>query len=264
LVTALAALVAGWRRLSPLDRIALVAVVPGFLLVGSWSVKTIRYVLPLVPPMILAAGALVARLTQRARSDRSERSGLARRAVAGVIVGWTVAYGVAFTLMFTEPDPRTRAARFIAERAEPGDSVVLGLEASYTAPLAEDAAKVGVVSAIPSIETSRLWEGLPAPPMVAAHLEARLARARFLVVDDFYLRRGLHPEARERAPEQHTFYEALLAGRTGYERVATFRPEPALGPLRWDERDDEILAVCFDHCPVSVWERRGDFDNPLF
>jgi hypothetical protein len=90
-----------------------------------------------------------------------------------------------------------------------------------------------------------------------------LGDARYLVVGEFYLRRGLHPEARERARDQARFYRALLEGETGYQLVASFPRAPCLGPLCWDESDAEILAVSFDHMPVYVYERRQEYRSPF-
>jgi hypothetical protein len=87
-------------------------------------------------------------------------------------------------------------------------------------------------------------------------VEATLRGARFVVVDGFYLRRAMHPEAAWRAPEQARFYRALMSGELDFEVVADFPREPRLGTFRWDESDAEILAVAFDHLPMMVLERR--------
>jgi len=116
---------------------------------------------------------------------------------------------------------------------------------------------------MPRLRVLRLFAHQELGAAVAPHLEATLGHARFLVISDWMLRRALHPQAPARAPEHARFYQALLHGRTGFTEVARFDRRPTLGPLVWDERDEEQLAVCFDHCPVRIYERTGDFVAPL-
>lgn len=244
------------RRREDAARIALAAALPTFLLIGPWGVKTIRYAMPIVPGLLLAAGVFCARALAR--------GGALARTLAVLAIALGLARGLALTAMFWHPDPRVLAGRWLLDRAHPGDVVVVGPEASYTAPLGTNDDGVGVERPAPEgLRIRRLWQARPEGRAVAAHLDAMLHDARFLVVGDFYLRRGLHPEARERAPTQARFYRALVGGDTGFELVATFPRAPCLGPLCWDEENAEILAVAFDHMPVRIYERRGPYRSPF-
>ena len=263
-IAAVIALLVGVRRLSATDRIGLAAALPILLLVGPWGVKTIRYVIPMVPALLLLTGSMLARWSlARARGQPWHRR-LGRRAAAALVLAWTAAYGLAFTLMFLSPDPRLSAARWIADHARPGDVVVVDREGAYTAPLGDDQDGVGVNPRVrPAVTIHRLWWGSPPQAEVGAHLEGALSNARFLVVGDFYERRGLSADAAEKAPAQHAFYTDLREGRTGFVRVRSFRPVPALGPVRWPEEEAEILSVCFDHMGIDIYERRAPLGNPV-
>lgn len=242
-----------WRRDAVAARVALLAALPTFLLVGPWGVKTIRYVLPVVPGLLLGAGAWCARAWDR---------GALARALVVLVIAAGCARGLAFTAMFREDDPRVLAGRWLLEHAERGDVVVVGPEGSYTAPLGTNDDGVGREGGpIPGLRIRRIWQGRPAD--VPAHVDAMLRDARFVVVGEVYLRRALHPEASWRARDQARFYRALFDGETGFERVATFAREPRLGPLVWDEHDAEVFAVAFDHMPVYVFERRGEYVSPF-
>ncbi|WP_236606412.1 ArnT family glycosyltransferase [Sandaracinus amylolyticus] len=242
-----------WRRDGEGARIALLAALPTFLLVGPWGVKTIRYAIPVVPGLLLGAGLWCARAWDR---------GAWRRALVALVIAAGLARGIAFTAMFWEPDPRALAGRWLLDHAERGDIVVLGPEASYSAPLGGNEDGVGVDRPpMPGLRVRRMWQSRPAD--VPAHVDSLLRDARFVVVDEFYLRRGTHPEARWRARDQSRFYRALFDGDTGFELVATFAREPRLGPIVWDESDAEMLAVAFDHMPVYVFERRGEYRTPF-
>lgn len=293
-VAAYVALARGLRRRSGLDRIVFWSVVPPLLLVGGFAVATLRYVLPAVPGLILGAASLLSHpvaWSAPAAASRSRLPTWAQRPsvrsatdaglalVSGLVVAFTCARGAAYAWMFDEPDPRVLAGRYLAEHAQPGDVVVLEPEGSYTAVLNDDYDLVGRVDldgaaaatgtaprfldrAVPSptdLRVRRLFTGRPGDEALAAHLEATLRRARFVVVGDWYHRRALHPSAVTRAPLQRAFYADLFAGRSGFRVAARFAREPRFPDTdwgyRWDEADEEALSVCFDHMPVTIFER---------
>lgn len=250
LLAALVGLGTALRRGHDAERIALAAALPTFLVVGSWGVKTIRYEVPLLPGLVLAAGLFLGRAWRR-----GER---ARRAMVAVALGATTAWGLAYTLALTRVDPRIAAGRWIRDHAGAGDVVVVEPEASYTAVVGE---RLGVTPRTPPVRT--LWRAQPGEAEVRGHVDRLLADARYLVIGDWYRRRGAHPHAHERAAPQAAFYRAVFEGRTGYELVATFESTPRLGPLVFDERGAEALSVCFDHMPVWIFERRGPYRSPF-
>lgn len=249
---ALVALARGVRRLDAVGLIALAYAVPTYVLVGGWTVKALRYVLPMVPGLVLALAALAAAWTTRPRGLR--RVGAAVAVAATV---WTAVYGIAFGAMFAEPDSRVAAARWLARHARPGDVVVLEPEPSYTAPLGGNRGMVGRDPALRvPVQARYLWERRPeGDAAVERHLARRLRGARFLVLGDFYVRRATHPAARTLAPAQRRFYEAVRGGDAGWRRVATFRRTPRLGPIGFPEDDAEILSVSFDHTGLEIYER---------
>lgn len=255
LLAALVSMASVLRRRAPvLDRLALVLFLPTYLFVGAWGTLTIRHILPAVPAATLGAASLL---------GRGLRSRVGLGVVSMAALGWALLYGVAWSAMFVDDDPRLLASRWLSEHVEANDVVVLDPEAHYTAPIAENEEEIGYPPwDMPAMRARRLWAGSPLGAAVPPHLFRTLHDARFLVVGDWYRRRAMHPSAMERAPEQARFYRALFAETTGFVRVATFDREPTLGPLRWDESDAEALSVAFDHMPVWIFERRGEWTPP--
>lgn len=244
------------------------ALLPTALFVSGWTVLTIRYALPLTPAVLLSAGAVLAQLvrgehafTIAAQRVRPGRWGLA---LAALVVALALARGLAWTLMFAEEDPRALASRWIAAHAADGDVVVTEADLPYTAPLGASDEQAGRPPwALPELRVRRLFAGNELGSAVPPHLRATLGDARFLVVSEWLLRRATSEAAERRAGTHARFYRALLAGQTGFTEVARFEREPRLGPLVWDESGEEQLAVCFDHCPVRIFERTGPFRSPL-
>jgi hypothetical protein len=241
-----------------------VALVPTTLLVSRWTVLTIRYALPLTPVFILSASLVIAALL--ARSGWGWKRVSLRHvtlALAAVVLTASLARGLAWTWMFTEPDPRAQASRWLAEHAHEGDLVLLEGDLPYTAPVGSANESQGALPwSMPHILTRRILSDGFTGTNARRHLERDLRGGRYLVISEWIYRRALHPAAARQYPEIHHFYRDLFAGQTGYVEVARFQPQPRLGPLVWDESEEEQLAVCFDHPPVYIFERQGEFHLP--
>lgn len=245
----------------PLRFALLLITIVNFLWIADAHAKTIRYAVPMLIPLVLLAVLLL--------EDAMSRLGRVAGALAAAFLISSAAYGLAFSAMFFDADSRTGAARYVTEHVESGDAVVVGPDTPYTAPFNRNELNVGRMelgnglSPPPGVRIRRLFQGNPLGDALTSHLNSTLSTARFLLIDDYYRAKIEHPWAESMAPNHVAFLRALDAGQTGFERVATFRREPTLGPLVWDESDDEILARFFDHVGVEVWERTGQFENPL-
>lgn len=251
LLAAIGGLLSSARRTAWPARVALALSLPTFLFVGEWGVKTIRYSTPIFYALCLAAALGLETLARRGR-----RSWLGSLLIGLTLIS-TIAWGGAYTWTMTKEDPRVAAGRWLASQIEADDIIALEPETAYSAVWGDrpEAFRAGQVV--------YLWRTNPEQAEISSHLQERLSVARYLVVGDWYRRRATHPRAPARAPGQAIFYEALFAGTTGFELVATFDNTPSIGPLRFDERGAEALSVCFDHMPVWIFERRGPYQSPF-
>lgn len=104
LVLIVAGFAAAILRRRPGDLMLLAFAVPYYLLIGVASVKFARYTLPLFPPLLLWAGALLA-----------EREKVRRVAAgAGVVAAlYALVFSLALDETMTRPDTRDRAAAFL-------------------------------------------------------------------------------------------------------------------------------------------------------
>lgn len=239
-LAAVAALGLGWRWRRPEDRMAWLAVLPTFVLVGGWAVQTVRYCLPAFPALVLVVGALVAR-------HRSRRW---RWAAVVMVVLPTTVLGLAFAWTFTRPDPRILAAEYLADQVERGDVIVLELEGAYTAPLNTRGSFLGWREdlQVPGVVVRRLWSRPTADP--EADAVRVLDGARFVAVSDWY-RHRVHAPLEERGHAR--FYDALRNGELGFERVAVF--PSGQRPMLGDPLDRDPMLTCFDRCGVEIWRR---------
>ncbi|MCX7808621.1 MAG: glycosyltransferase family 39 protein, partial [Deltaproteobacteria bacterium] len=88
--------------------------VPTALLVSTWTVQTIRYAIPLLPPLLVGAACVLSRTTW------VQATALPSSTLAILVLIPSILRGLAWTFMFFEEDPRTLASRWIASHAQNG------------------------------------------------------------------------------------------------------------------------------------------------
>lgn len=227
----------------------LLFLLPSFLALATAERKFVRYVIPLLPPLIvLGAGALSDLSRIRGRGVRALAAGAALATVAGA-----AGSSIAHLGLFTAPDSRDRAADWLRSHAGPADLVALGADPwYYTPPLHPSAGSVKVLLPFggppvwdrPGGEGLALWQGdrfrvlaprsvPPQGPLPVEELRRR--RPRYVVLTDYETE---DPERIRRADPgfRHGILDLLEALAAEYVLAAEFRPRPALGPLRWWSR----------------------------
>ncbi len=270
---ALVALATKHRSLRAIALLGALWTLPTLALVSTFGVRTVRYVLPAAPGLLVMAAALLATLfdwtrppvvSRIAPQASKARPAWQRSAAALALVALLVPFslrGIAYAQVFSEDDARSRAASYVLERAAPGDIVVMDPEASYAAPLGRNRENEGYLDGPrPRLRERLLWARRPANEVAEVHAEHLLRGARFVVIGEWYLRRAEHPEAPLRAPGQSSFYARLRAGELGFHLAERFDATPRLpgGLLSFDESWAEPMSVCFDHPSIEVYERDSE------
>ena len=172
-LTALAAYAGLLRGLIPgrrrfLDQLAWAGALPTLLFVGGFAVGTIRYLLPALPALILAASSFVASPLGEPSPGAAQwrrRVGVALTLACVLsVTAWTGLRAVAYVAMFRELDPRVLAGRYLAAHAAPGDTVALDLEGSYSAVLNERYDLLGRVEPEFPSNHAGVWADRAVPP----------------------------------------------------------------------------------------------------
>lgn len=240
IVAALVALRRRGRRAVP----ALLFLAGYAALVFFWHAKFIRYLAPMLGPMLVLAGWMLARIA----------GGFGARTARGLGVlsaGGALVWGLSFAAMYQAEDPRLQSWLWLAPRLADGD--ILLIEPVETGPPFPEPPPAG------AFETRIL------PLMEPTGLDKRLALAVLLAEGDWMListRRhsGVLPRMRIRFPAMCGYYDALFGGRLGWEVVARFRRRApilnAVEPAGWAE---ETFSV-FDHPRPMVLRRVETFE----
>ncbi len=250
---ALLALVArGWRTAAGRQWLVLVGGALGyFLFFGRFHDKYIRYTLPLVPPLALAAAHALL-LPARWPAGRALSA-----ALIVVVAGWTGIYGLAFTDgVYGQPDPRLQASHWLQTHVPSGTTISREQFDVYFPIYPTTDRPLG---SPPWFRTESLqWYEDDSPGKVQ-RIAAQLARSDYQIVASRSVYRPSldHPEL---FAANARFYRALFAGAAGWREVARWQPYPQLGPWRWPAPAPEETFEVFDHPTVLVYARDPAFD----
>lgn len=226
----------------------------------------IRYVVPLAPPLAIAAGALSADLL---RSTRWRVVGLAATAV---VVATTAIWALAYMNIFRQPDSRLAASQWLLQNV-PRDSAILVEPSHNTPPMGSylsdvDFHKDYVVWGPPRgpgerhdyyhLYTFDVYRTLYNPwsdENRRRYIESRLALGEWIVMDDTFLQQYQHlPESTHAVVKQH--YRDLFASRLGFKLVKTFKVYPSLFGWTINDDDAELTFRSFDHPRIFIFRRQ--------
>jgi 4-amino-4-deoxy-L-arabinose transferase-like glycosyltransferase len=213
-----------------------------FLLIGSWYIKFMRYLLPIIPFLCLAAGELLARLLSRPR--------LRPLGIFAAFAAFLPAavFSLALLRVYAVPHTKTRASEWVYANIPAGATIAT----DHSIPLGER-------NALPRIHREEyldfayLFDHPLSPEERARYLEEKTSRADYIVLSE-ETREYFSPAAKS-YPVEWKFLDDLFSGRGDFDLVQTFRTYPGLG--RWEIRDDgaELSWRFFDHPVIYVFRK---------
>jgi hypothetical protein len=251
------------------DRAALVVAsyaVFYFAIASQTTTPYMRYLLPAVPALAVAAAALSADLL--ARTDAWRRRGVIASAV---VLATTWLWALAYTNVHRREDVRVQASTFIDRRLPDGAPVLV--EPSHNIP------PMGSYRADPqffteyvgwgatTVRTDRyrlhtldvyrhLYDGPISPEAKRQYIRDRLALVDYIVMDDTFEEFYEHLHGPEHAPVRE-YYRDLFAGRLGFGLMRRFKVHPSLFGVEIPDERAEMTFSLFDHPTIYVFKRQA-------
>jgi 4-amino-4-deoxy-L-arabinose transferase-like glycosyltransferase len=228
------------RASQPAILLLLLWVAPYFILTGSFYVKFMRYMQPIVPFLILFGAAMLLDGGGPSEGDAPRRglriSRRGRWALAGLTLAFTALYAFSFMAIYREEHPWNRASRWIYEQI-PAGTLLLSeqWDDSLPATMIIDGQRRRREE-FPNAELT--WLSLPDAAddeqKLMENLE-RLAGAEYVTIlsNRVY---GVVPRLPARYPLSSRYHQLLFDGALGYELVWAGGRSPGLFgvPLRPD------------------------------
>jgi hypothetical protein len=220
----------------------------------SLYVKWTRYVIPLLPLVILSAAWLLDRLLLLdwlvIKQQVENRFILAINILLiSMVVGWQLIWALMFTNIYTQTDPRIAAADWAASYFPTGTKFV------------SEVWDLGITPFNPyfmsNIKLFNFYELADNNLRVRRRQELvqRLGEAEVFVIlgRRVWTNALAHPDE---FPDAALFYNQLFAEELGFHKVAEFYNAPRLGPWVWqDELVIEETFSVFDHPRVQIWTK---------
>ncbi len=248
---------------------ALAAVFPMlyFLAASGTIAPFIRYMLPLAPALAIAAGVLLSDGLARTRWRA-----LALTAAA-LTLGSTALYALAYMNVFRQPDSRLAASTWIESNIPPGARVLIE-PAQNTPPMGSylhfpnfdrdyllrtnetrnDRYQLSTLDVYNRLFTQRMWGSRQPDPDPQGYINAQLAGAEWIVIDDTNIQFYQHlPEWKYHVVKQ--YYRDLLAGHLGFTLEQTFKVYPSLLGIAINDDAAELTFRLFDHPRVYIFHR---------
>ena len=237
-----------WRRGVLLLWVGLYLVTAGFLFV-----KPVRYLLPIVPPLLILAADLCLGIGQRRWSGRELGRWILRLAALAVVTH-AVVYDLAFMQVWSQEDSRIQMDRWIEANVARGASIAIE-RGTFT--------MVHVIDSkcyqMREFEISTLFEARQQLlcRTTAELLEARLGAAQYVAITD--VNRLIHlSSAPEILPVVTSFYRHLPEGRLGYRLIRRIKIYPEFFGIRFDDDGAEHSFLGFDHPTALLYERESE------
>ncbi|MFN2272669.1 MAG: ArnT family glycosyltransferase [Anaerolineae bacterium] len=253
------------RQWKKSDRLLLAWVVPFFLVIGLNRVKTIRYILPLIPFLAVCGAAWLRSLARF--SKQRQRSWLSTIAF-WIVIGASLFYAIAFARLYGQRDSRLQASDWLYRYAPAGSTIVVEDEFTYTPPLGVPDEDVDywnryVVDPAHALDQIHQVRVIFSPyylsyetqddDIKSTHIRDTIAGADYIVVSE----RHYQPYSRLPAyrPVEYQYYQDLFDGRSGYTLAVVFDPSPSLFGITLNDDGAELYSKVFDHPKIWIFER---------
>ena len=215
-----------------------------FAAVGGHHLKPVRYVLPLLPPLVVLAAWGCSYCARRVRF-RPLAYG-----VPAMVISASVAIGLTTWNIYDRTDARIEAAKWIEARVPGEERILTEIGGFPTDWMVSPPRRKRAVGASYFIQTQNCGTEL-----------AQIRHVRRLLEDVGWI--ALVEENRERQflaaagfyPAGYGLYARLKTGILGFSPEARFKTNPGCGPVEFSRPYDEPTMTAFDHPAVMIYRR---------
>lgn len=231
-------LVEGIRKKEGLYILFIVFPLMYFLYVGSWYTKFIRFMVPILPFLVISGAYILVVTQQKYRAIGT--------LLLVLVIGFTMLWAMAFMSIYTKEQTRITASKWIYNNIAQG-SVILGEHWDDGLPIPMEENNPSQYT----IEQLTLYD--EDSPMKRAYLAQKLSSADYIVINSRRLY-GTLMYLPDRYPLTSWYYHQLFAGELGYRKVAEFTSYPRLFGIQFNDDASEETFQVYDHPKVLIFE----------
>ncbi len=211
-----------------------------FVYVGSWHTKFIRYMVPLIPFLIMAASWLIFEVQKKWRQWGSFLIILA--------LGSSLFWSFAFFSIYTRESTRITASQWIYQNI-PQEVKILGEHW-------DDGLPIGIDGNSPSqyqIEQLTIYDA--DTPQKIEYYSQKLSQANYIIINSRRLY-GTLMYLPGKYPITSRYYQLLFSGRLGYRKIAEFSSYPSLFGITINDDATEETFQVYDHPKILIFQNQ--------
>jgi 4-amino-4-deoxy-L-arabinose transferase-like glycosyltransferase len=236
---------------------------PYFLVTGSFMVKFMRYMLPLLPFFFIMGAKMLHSfrgwLQERVGGD-DRRASAIWYGLTGFVIAWSVLYSLAFASIYSRPHSRIQASEWIYRNLPTGSTLALE-HWDDDLPLrriVDDQPR-----SISEYHTLKMNLYEPDNEQKLWHIVNNLRQSDYVILSSNRLY-GSIPRLPWRYPITTRYYELLFQEELGFELLGTFTSYPGLfGFSINDGAADESFTV-YDHPKVLIFGKTRQLGEDEF
>ncbi len=224
-----------------------------FLYVGSWHAKFVRYLVPLIPFLIIASGWFLERIEVKLT--------WLGKAISFFVIFTTVVWGISFFSIYTKTQTRIEASYWIYKNIPRGSTLYTEhWDDGLPVPLSEGSPNLYKIEQLTIYEPDNFQKAL--------YYADKLASGEYIILSSRRLW-GTLTHLPDMYPITSNYYKLLFSGKLGYFQIASFSSYPEIfGVSINDDASEETFQV-YDHPTVLIFKKfqklsKGDILNMLY
>ncbi len=206
-----------------------------FLYVGHWHTKFIRFMLPLLPFIIIMISYLIYWLLNKK---------LVGKLIAVTLISLTMLWSFAFFSIYTREQTRITASKWIYKNIPTG-SVILGEHWDDGLPISIDS----LSPATYNIEQLKIYDSDNNEKI--NYYSEKLSNANYIIINSRRLY-GTLINLPEKYPITSRYYKLLFDNKLGYQKVAEFSSYPSIFGLEINDDTSEETFQVYEHPKVII------------
>ncbi len=230
---------------------------PYFLITGSFMVKFMRYMLPLLPLFLIMGAKML--YSFRAWLQK-KRVAVVWYGVTGFVIACSVFYTIAFVSIYSRPHSRIQASEWIYGNLPPGSTLALE---HWDDDLPLSRVVDGQPRNIGEYQTVKMNLYEPDDEQKFWHIVNNLRESDYVILSSNRLY-GSIPRLPQRYPITSHYYQLLFQESLGFQLLGTFTSYPGLlGFAINDDAADESFTV-YDHPKVLIFGKTRQLSDEEF
>ncbi|MHA1940220.1 MAG: glycosyltransferase family 39 protein [Candidatus Hodarchaeales archaeon] len=242
------------------DKVILALIIPLFLIVGAGKVKTIRFILPLIPFIAITGARFLVHVYGIVKNPKIKYIWVF---LIVIILSYSAFYSFAYVNIYSVSDSRIQAQQWFFENVKPGAKIVIEDDITYLPPIKNDFRFTYKQFERGSIYTIRFilypyyfgWENYPDKKKKRLIFNA-IKGADYIVTSERHFQPYLKLE--KYRPVEYQYYNDLFSRKLGFKLIKSFDASPNLFGINFNEDRAETFFKVFDHPKILIFKRTED------